>query len=148
MIRKVNIIDLESILEIEEDLFNGESYSYKDLEYELNDNPYSNFFCLEIDGVIVAYIDIWKMFETSSIALFAVKKGFQNKGYGSSLLEYGINFCDNEKCDNISLEVRVSNEKAINLYKKYGFIIVNTRKDYYSDHEDAYLMVKPLGGNI
>ena len=52
-----------------------------------------------------------------------------------------------KECDTMSLEVRVSNDKAIALYKKNGFITVNTRKGYYQDnHEDAYLMVKPLGG--
>ncbi len=46
---------------------------------------------------------------------------------------------------NINLEVRISNQKAINLYKKYGFKIVTIRKNYYQDnHEDAYLMIKKM----
>ena len=59
-----------------------------------------------------------------------------------------ISVANESKCENITLEVRVSNVAAISLYKKYGFIIANIRKSYYSDnHEDAYLMIKPLGGN-
>jgi ribosomal-protein-alanine N-acetyltransferase len=42
--------------------------------------------------------------------------------------------------------VRVSNDRAIQVYEKNGFITVNKRKKYYEDGEDAYLMVKPLGG--
>ena len=49
------------------------------------------------------------------------------------------------QCLNMSLEVRVSNDKAISLYRKYGFETVALRKNYYEDnHEDAYLMIKQL----
>jgi ribosomal-protein-alanine N-acetyltransferase len=41
----------------------------------------------------------------------------------------------------LTLEVRVSNEAAQNLYRKFGFKIVGRRKQYYSDNrEDAYIM--------
>ena len=47
------------------------------------------------------------------------------------------------------LEVRVSNLKALELYKSEGFIIMRKRKSYYSDnYEDAYEMAVPLGGNV
>ena len=50
-------------------------------------------------------------------------------------------------CENISLEVRVSNYSAISLYKKNKYIILNTKKGYYTDNnEDAYLMMKGIGG--
>ena len=46
----------------------------------------------------------------------------------------------------MSLEVRVSNIAAQNLYKKLGFKTETIRKDYYQDnHEDAYLMLVKLG---
>ena len=48
------------------------------------------------------------------------------------------------ECENITLEVRVSNVVAINLYKSVGFNIVATRKKYYENGEDAYLMLKEL----
>ena len=46
------------------------------------------------------------------------------------------------ECENITLEVRVSNKVAINLYKSCGFNVVATRKRYYENGEDAYLMLK------
>jgi ribosomal-protein-alanine N-acetyltransferase len=43
-----------------------------------------------------------------------------------------------------TLEVRVSNRVAQELYSKYGFEIVSRRKGYYSDNnEDAYIMTTP-----
>jgi ribosomal protein S18 acetylase RimI-like enzyme len=55
----------------------------------------------------------------------------------------------NEKamCETISLEVREHNQPAICLYENNGFMEVTKRKGYYADGEDAYLMIKPLGGN-
>jgi ribosomal-protein-alanine N-acetyltransferase len=43
-----------------------------------------------------------------------------------------------------TLEVRVSNSAALELYLKYGFEIVSRRKRYYTDNnEDAYIMTTP-----
>jgi len=46
-----------------------------------------------------------------------------------------------ENINDISLEVNVNNNEAIQLYKKYGFEIVSKRKNYYQN-EDAYLMIR------
>jgi len=41
----------------------------------------------------------------------------------------------------LTLEVRVSNDIAQDLYRKYGFAVQGTRRRYYSDNnEDAYVM--------
>ena len=48
-----------------------------------------------------------------------------------------------ENINNITLEVRTTNEGAINLYKKYNFKVVSTRKNYYGN-EDAYLMIREM----
>ena len=42
------------------------------------------------------------------------------------------------------LEVRASNEAALNLYRKMGFIQVNVSKSYYPDGEDAIVMTLAL----
>ena len=44
----------------------------------------------------------------------------------------------------VTLEVRKENIPAIELYKKFGFEIVTTRKNYYQNQEDAYLMGRRL----
>ena len=46
-------------------------------------------------------------------------------------------------CDNITLEVSNNNQVGINLYKKYGFMKVAERKNYYKN-SDAILMMKEL----
>ena len=63
---------------------------------------------------------------------------------GKSFLEFALDMCFEREVDVISLEVRKSNVKAQILYEKYGFMKEQVRKQYYSDGEDAYLMVKTM----
>ena len=51
----------------------------------------------------------------------------------------GMGYYKGKQC---FLEVRVTNEPAISLYKKLGFEITRTVNGYYSDGEDAYVMTK------
>lgn len=63
-------------------------------------------------------------------------------------MTYLDKLCLDNQVEESTLEVRVSNEVAISLYEKYGFIKKGLRKDYYQDnHEDAYLMVKNYKGD-
>ena len=66
---------------------------------------------------------------------------------GKKLLGYMIDEAIKNDCEIMSLEVRVSNAKATGLYEKMGFFNNRIRKSYYSDnYEDAYEMIKVLGG--
>ena len=60
--------------------------------------------------------------------------------------EYALEKSEELHYQNVNLEVRVSNVKAIALYQKFGFKNVAVRKRYYSNGEDAYLMIKELEG--
>ena len=52
-----------------------------------------------------------------------------------------FNICYENKIKYVTLEVRVSNEAAINLYKKYNFKSLGVRKGYYQNNgEDALIM--------
>jgi ribosomal-protein-alanine N-acetyltransferase len=48
------------------------------------------------------------------------------------------------KAKQIYLEVRVTNEGGVNLYKNLGLEVTRTISGYYSDGEDAYVMSKRL----
>ena len=74
---------------------------------------------------------------------FCVLDDYRNKGIGTKLLAHLISLAINYRVINITLEVRVSNNIAINLYKKFGFREVALRKYYYGD-EDGILMEKQV----
>jgi ribosomal-protein-alanine N-acetyltransferase len=114
---------------------------------ELNTNPYANYYVMEEDGQIIAYVGLWVIYEKAQITTIAVKSNYRGLKYSKVLMNFVDNLCVKNNVDQISLEVRVSNIKAINLYEGFGFKMSGIRKDYYQDnHEDAYLMVKDYKG--
>lgn len=143
-IRKAKISDLDAIKEIEDESF-IKPFTKEDLLYEISQNPVSNFLVLEKDGLVVGFIDYWVTFDSATIDQIAVKKSERNQGFAKILLEKSIN--DLKELDEVSfftLEVRASNEPAINLYKSFDFQKVTIKEKYYDDGEDAIYMVKGL----
>lgn len=73
-----------------------------------------------------------------------VRKPYWGLGIGNALMNYAIDWAkENKKIKKIDLLVRTDNEKAINLYNKYGFSIEGTiKRDLYIGGEffDAYSM--------
>ena len=77
------------------------------------------------------------------IISIVVDKKFRKIGIGKSLLNKLLNIALIKKIQNIFLEVSVENKIAINLYKKFNFIKVGKRKNYYfrnGRHIDADIM--------
>ena len=143
-IRKAKISDLEAIKEIEDESFIN-PFTKEDLLYEISQNPVSNFFVLEKDGLVVGFIDYWVTFDSATIDQIAVKKSERNQGFAKILLEKSINnLKELGEVSFFTLEVRASNEPAINLYKSFGFQKVTIKEKYYDDGEDAIYMIKGL----
>lgn len=87
------------------------------------------------DNKVVGYIGIEKVLDETHIINMAVDPKYRGQGIGKRLMQHVLN-----DEDVFFLEVRVSNENAKNVYKKYGFEVIDTRKGYYADGEDAYVM--------
>lgn len=88
------------------------------------------------------------VFEEAEILIFALDPNFQNKGIGSALLQKVLLTSRNSGVKTVWLEVRESNYKAINFYKKNYFQHVYSRANYYQNPlENALVMKKDLGKN-
>ena len=142
-IRLMDQFDIDQVVEGEEKVF-GESLGYDMLYSELVMNPFANYFVLDIDGNVCGYIGVWIDVDHSEIINVYVDQEYQSMGFGSMMLEFVIELCTMSNVPNISLEVRRSNEKAIKLYNKYGFVYSHDRKKYYKDGEDALVLIKEL----
>ena len=142
LIRKMMIEDLRIIEELENTLFSS-PWRYEDFLSEINENAFSHNYVV-IDGDnIVGYAGLWIMYDQSQITTIGVRPECQRKGIGQMMMNMLIEESVKSHCVTMSLEVRVSNNKAISLYEKNGFETVALRKNYYEDnHEDAYLMIK------
>ena len=114
-----------------------------DIKKEINNNPYLKIYIYLNDNNILGFIEIFQIYDRIEIANFNVLENYQNQHIGSKLLEYIINNAIDNQLKNITLEVRSDNEKAIYLYKKYGFENVSIRKNYYGK-VDGILMKKDI----
>ena len=139
-LREMTIDDIDEVIKGETAVF-GESLGFDMLYQELTLNPYAHYFVLDIDHKVAGYIGVWIEVEHSEIINFYVLDEYRSLGFGSMMLEFVIALVTNLNCKNLSLEVRVSNTRAQNLYKKYGFVESHRRKEYYSNHEDAIVMI-------
>ena len=122
-------------------------YFYESLLAELPEA----FLVAEIERKLVGYIMCKIEYGFSNFKkLGFVKKGHvvsiavlpehRNKGIGRALVEESLIGVKLKKADELYLEVRCSNNEAIRLYEKLGFVIKQRLKAYYRDGEDAYLM--------
>ena len=84
---------------------------------------------------------LYVSFDEASVTNVAVSPMFRKKGYGEALVVAAKEAVKAEGAENIFLEVRVSNEPAISLYKKLGFEELGIRKKFYEHPvEDAIIM--------
>ncbi len=92
-------------------------------------------------GSILGYAGMWLMLDEAHITTIAMRTTWRGKGLGELLLASLIETAFDVGAHRVTLEVRVSNEPAQKLYRKYGFSQEGVRPRYYSDNnEDAYIM--------
>jgi ribosomal-protein-alanine N-acetyltransferase len=81
------------------------------------------------------------MVDEAHIINIAVRETHRGKGIGELLLISSIEMANRLKARVVTLEVRITNTVAQNLYTKYGFKQAGIRKGYYTDNkEDALIM--------
>ena len=89
----------------------------------------------------VGFAGMWLMLDEAHITTIAIHPEYRSLGLGELELNSLIGIAYEINAQRVTLEVRVSNGVAQNLYRKYGFTVVGTRRRYYSDNnEDAYIM--------
>ena len=146
-IRSIEAAHIGALIELAEttNLSHWSAQSYLD---ELKD-PRSIMLRLEspenatigfVVGRIVASADDETAID-ADIYNIAVKVGDQGQGNGQRLLDEFLKKCTESGVRSVWLEVRESNDMAINFYKRNGFFAVTTRKHFYtSPPEHAVLM--------
>jgi [ribosomal protein S18]-alanine N-acetyltransferase len=85
--------------------------------------------------IVARYVDAWHIMNV------AVDEGFRGRGIARGMLErlFDLTIGDVER--GYTLEVRVSNDTAIDLYQRLGFVETGVRRGYYTDNrEDALIM--------
>lgn len=137
--------DIPAVLRIESLSFTT-SWPSNAFWNEIHDNKLAHYYVGRLDGRIVAYGGIWVILDDSHITTIAAHPDVRGRKIGEEMLLYLIEDAIARGASWMTLEVRESNETAQNLYKKYGFTVVSTRRAYYSDNNENALVM--WAGNL
>lgn len=143
-IRRIEEKDLPIVLVLEKLLYK-DPWNEKNFESEISQNDYAYMYVLEHEGVILGYAGFWLSYEYATITKVSINPAVQRKGLGYYLFSYIMNKAIELGATSFSLEVRESNISAQNLYIKSGYRKEGKRKGYYSDGEDAIVMLLEKG---
>lgn len=143
-IREAEATDLKEVYEIEAVSFGDEAYDPILLHLYLSLTR-ETFLVATLNGVVVGYtIGVLNKWGEGHVISLATHPNFRRKGIASALLSALLRKMKERGAKSVRLEVKVSNEPAINLYTKFGFKTVGVIRSYYPSGEDAYLMVRDL----
>jgi ribosomal-protein-alanine N-acetyltransferase len=145
-IRKARKGDIDRIIDIERSWQHLSHWSIDSYYRLLNDESFTSSFVAEIEDErarlnIVGFVIFHIAADVSEIYNIAVENGYARSGIGHELMAAAIQESARRRATKVVLEVRKSNNPAINFYLKFNFRIAGERKNYYSNPvEDAYVM--------
>ena len=143
-IRRIEAKDLNAVLVLENLLYK-DPWNAQNFESEIAHNDYAYMYVLEHNDVILGYAGFWLSYEYATITKVSINPAVQKKGLGYYLFNEVMNIALEMGATSFSLEVRESNLPAQNLYLKSGYLKKGKRKGYYSDGEDAIVMIYEKG---
>ncbi len=132
--------DIEAVVAIEEEAF-ATPWTTEIFEHEMNGNAYAHYIVAVENNIVIGHLGMWIVMDECHITNVAVRKHLRGQGIGETLMTEGFRLCEEMKVKTMTLEVRLTNDPAKNLYRKLGFKDGGIRKNYYSDDgEDALVM--------
>ncbi|MCG7922675.1 MAG: ribosomal protein S18-alanine N-acetyltransferase [Candidatus Thiodiazotropha lotti] len=91
---------------------------------------------LTMDDQVIGYGVMSVVIDEAHILNICISPEWQRRGLGEKLLRRLIKVAEQHGAETVFLEVRVSNQVALRLYEKTGFVEVGMRKAYYPNHND------------
>lgn len=138
--RKMTLHDVDKVYEIEKESFTL-AWTKEAFEQEMVKNEFAYYVVAETEEDIIGYCGMWLVIDEAHITNIAISPSQRGKKLGEALMKAAIDAAKAHGAKLMTLEARVSNIVAINLYKKLGFQNGGIRKGYYTDNqEDAIVM--------
>lgn len=129
--------DIESAHDLEQRVY-PQAWSRQVFVDEL-EQPNRHYVVVEIDGDFVGYGGVMIVGDEAHITTVVVDPAHRQSRVGTRLMLALIDHALGSGAEALTLEVRVSNEAAQALYRRFGMAPVGVRKQYYRD-EDALIM--------
>ncbi|MEX1550110.1 ribosomal protein S18-alanine N-acetyltransferase [Enterococcus sp. C50] len=145
-IRQLTTADIKDLLTVEREVYLGElPWTRSAFLSEFRSPLVHLYLGVFINEELVGFIGSRIIGTDCHITNIALMSRYQRKSIGSFLIDEIEKFAIMNRCETLSLEVRVGNRDAQKLYRKLGFQSRTIKKGYYTENnEDALDMVKIL----
>ncbi|MGG5358234.1 MULTISPECIES: ribosomal protein S18-alanine N-acetyltransferase [unclassified Enterococcus] len=146
LLRQLDTSDIKELLALERAVYFGELPWTKSAFLSELRSPFTNLYLgIEENGKLIGFSGARVLGTDCHVTNIAVLPSHQRLGLGSVLIDEIENFAIMNRCETLSLEVRVSNKDAQRLYRKLGFQSRTIKKGYYTEkNEDAVDMIKRI----
>lgn len=139
LVRAFEERDLADLARAEQEVFAGEAWSRHDFRRLLS-HPAAYGAVLDVRGRFAGYLMAFHFPPQAELVNIALLPEYRGSGLGRELLGSWLVLLGELGVDEVFLDVRVSNDPAIGLYRAFGFEVVGRRPQYYPDGEDALVM--------
>lgn len=134
--------DIPDILALQEECFSRDALAISRTELEeIIESPGTYILVCRINEVFAGYMmmDERKFRPWTNGEYLAVRRGLAGRGAAAALVEAGLRLA---KRPIVRILVRPSNKGASKLYRRYGFLKAWRKKSFYSDGEDAVVLMR------
>lgn len=139
-IAPMRLADLDDVLQVESLSF-VTPWSRQAFMQELTENGHAHYLVARAGERVVAYGGMWVVLDEAHVTNVAVHPDWRGRRVGDRLMLALMRLALRRGATRMTLEVRVSNHVAQNLYTKLGFKPSGLRRGYYTDtREDAVIM--------
>lgn len=139
--RKMTEADIDGVLKIEQEAFSL-PWTRDAFVQEMTTNLHAYYVVAESsEGQIVGFCGMWIVVDESHITNVAVTEQLKGQGIGEGLMREAIRVSKESGVVLMTLEARVSNTVAQNLYRKLDFQNGGIRKGYYTDNQENALVM-------
>lgn len=144
-LREMRWWDIDSVLELEKDLFPEDAWSrgmfWSELAHARGPEATRRYVVATEGGRLVGYAGLASSGDLGDVQTIAVRREQWSTGLGSRLLAELLRAATAFECAEVLLECRVDNVRAQKLYERFGFEPIGFRRGYYQPGNiDALVM--------
>ena len=122
--KKLEVNDFSYLLDLDKNIFDSYWRNSKTSFHETLKSCVNNYlFLLREQGKLIGYAILGETRNLSYLQRIGVDINYQSLGYGKGLLQNVLNFAKKRNFYTIKLNTQETNESALSLYKKHGFIV-------------------------
>lgn len=140
----MNAHDLDAVAALEASL---QVFPWSRINFEDSLTAGYSVWVLRMGGDLIGFSVVMSVIDEAHLLTIGICKRYQGHGYGARMLRHAMACARLGGATRLFLEVRPSNERAVELYRHFGFRQIGLRKGYYPavvGREDALIFDKEL----